>query len=151
FIGGDLVGQPPHKWLAAHAPDGFRLGIDPWLHTGAEVEKLQRALASRNGSVSFLASNPLDEIWNDRPAEPVGKVAIQYDAQAGVLATDKIKRIADALPAAGATAVVLTDPSSVAWAFNIRGADVPHTPHPLARAIIHADGRAEIFLDEQKT
>jgi Xaa-Pro aminopeptidase len=51
----------------------------------------------------------------------------------------------------GATAVVLTDPSSVAWAFNIRGADVPHTPHPLARALILADGSAEIFLDEQKT
>ena len=45
FIGGDLVGEPPHKWLATHAPDGFRLGIDPWLHTGSEVEKLQNALA----------------------------------------------------------------------------------------------------------
>src|SRR6478609_6694812 len=30
FLGGDLVGEPPHKWLAAHAPDGFRLGVDPW-------------------------------------------------------------------------------------------------------------------------
>jgi Xaa-Pro aminopeptidase len=46
---------------------------------------------------------------------------------------------------------VLTDPSSVAWAFNIRGEDVPHTPHPLARAIIHAGGRVELFLDEAKT
>ncbi len=46
---------------------------------------------------------------------------------------------------------MLTDPSSVAWTFNIRGSDVPHTPHPLARAIIHADGRAELFLDKRKT
>lgn len=151
FVGGDLVGAPPHKWLAAHAPDGFRLGIDPWLHTSAEVNRLRKALAPKNGSVVFLASNPLDEIWADRPAEPMGKITIQYDAQAGVLATEKIKTIAERLPAAGATAVVLTDPSSVAWAFNIRGADVPHTPHPLAREIIHADGRAEIFLDEKKT
>jgi len=151
FIGGDLVGAPPHKWLAAHASDGFRLGIDPWLHTSAEVTKLQQALAAKNGSVVFLASNPLDEIWENRPAEPMGKVVIQYDAQAGVLATEKIAGIAEGLPAAGATSVVLTDPSSVAWAFNIRGADVPHTPHPLARAIVHADGRAEIFLDEAKT
>ena len=28
---------------------------------------------------------------------------------------------------------------------------MPHTPHPLARAIIHADGRAELFLDKRKT
>jgi Xaa-Pro aminopeptidase len=151
FLGGDLVGEPPHKWLAAHAPDGFRLGIDPWLHTSAEVGKLQTALAAKSGSVVFLRSNPLDAIWENRPAEPMGKVAIQYDNEAGELATAKIRKIAEALPSFAAEAVVLTDPSSVAWAFNIRGADVPHTPHPLARAIIFADGRAEIFLDEKKT
>lgn len=151
FTGGDLVGEPPHKWLAAHAPDGFRLGVDPWLHTSAEVAKLQQALAPKGGSVVFLRSNPLDEIWDDRPAEPMGKVTIQYDNEAGELATAKISKIAESLPGFAAEAVVLTDPSSVAWVFNIRGADVPHTPHPLARAIIFADGRAEIFLDETKT
>jgi Xaa-Pro aminopeptidase len=151
FIGGDLVGEPPHKWLASHAGPRFRLGVDPWLHTKSEIAKLQKTLAPKNGSVSFLLSNPLDEIWSDRPAEPMGRVAIQHVEQAGELATEKLRRIAETLPAAGATSVVLTDPSSVAWAFNIRGADVPHTPHPLARAIIHADGRAELFLDEKKT
>lgn len=151
FIGGDLVGEPPHKWLAKHAGPRFRLGVDPWLHTKSEIAKLQKALAPKNGSVTFLLSNPLDEIWSDRPAEPMGRVAIQHVERAGELASVKLRRIAEALPAAGATSVVLTDPSSVAWAFNIRGADVPHTPHPLARAIIHADGRAELFLDEKKT
>jgi Xaa-Pro aminopeptidase len=151
FIGGDLVGEPPHKWLAAHAPDGFRLGVDPWLHTSAEVAKLQQALAPKGGSVLFLGANPLDEIWDNRPAEPMGQVTIQYDNEAGELATEKIKKVAEALPGFAAEAVVLTDPSSVAWVFNIRGADVPHTPHPLARAIIFADGSAEIFLDERKT
>jgi Xaa-Pro aminopeptidase len=151
FIGGDLIGEPPHKWLAAHAGPRFRLGVDPWLHTKSEVTKLQQALSARNGSVTFLSSNPLDEIWDNRPAEPMGRVTIQYVEQAGELATDKLRKIAESLPAAGAASVVLTDPSSVAWAFNIRGADVPHTPHPLARAIIQADGRAELFLDEKKT
>jgi Xaa-Pro aminopeptidase len=151
FLGGDLVGEPPHKWLAAHAGPRFRLGIDPWLHTKSEVTKLQTAMLAKDGTVTFLPSNPLDEIWDDRPAEPVGRVAIQYIEQAGELAVDKLRKIAEALPAAGATSVILTDPSSVAWAFNIRGSDVPHTPHPLARAIIHADGRVELFLDESKT
>ncbi len=130
----EQVDGPPHKWLAAHVPDGFRLGVDPWLHTSAEVAKLQQALAPRGGSVLFLRANPLDEIWDNRPAEPMGKVTIQYDNEAGELATEKIKKIAEQLPGFAAEAVVLTDPSSVAWVFNIRGADVPHTPHPLARA-----------------
>lgn len=151
YTGGDLVGEPPHKWLAAHAGPRFRLGIDPWLHTKSEVAKLEQALASKNGSVTLLSSNPLDAIWDGRPAEPMGKVAIQHVEQAGELATDKLRRIAEGLSGAGAASVVLTDPSSVAWAFNIRGADVPHTPHPLARAIVHADGVVELFLDEAKT
>ena len=78
-------------------------------------------------------------------------MTIQNVAQAGVLASDKIATIAAGLSKKNLAAVLIADPSSVAWAFNIRGADVPHTPHPLARAIIHADGRAELFLDKRKT
>jgi Xaa-Pro aminopeptidase len=151
FTGGDLVGAPPHKWLAEHAPQGFKLGIDPWLHTDSEVTKLEATLGAKDGSLVFLESNPLDEIWDHRPEAPMGRVTIQDIGQSGVLATDKIAKIAADVAKAGAAAVVLTDPSSVAWTFNIRGADVPHTPHPLARAIIFADGRAEIFIDEKKT
>ncbi|WEX86258.1 aminopeptidase P family protein [Sinorhizobium garamanticum] len=151
FTGGDLIGEPPHVWLEGHAPKGFRLGIDPWLHTGAEVLKLQKALAAVDGTLIFLDHNPLDKIWTGRPAAPLGRVTIQPIEHAGQLAKDKIAAIAAGLEKAKAGAVVLTDPSSVAWTFNIRGNDVPHTPHPLARAIIHADGRAEIFLDKRKT
>ncbi|MBP1883295.1 aminopeptidase P family protein [Sinorhizobium mexicanum] len=151
FTGGDLIGEPPHVWLEGHAPKGFRLGIDPWLHTGAEVLKLQKALAAIGGTLVFLDHNPLDKIWTGRPAAPLGRVTIQPIEHAGQLAKDKIAAIAAGLEKAKAAAVVLTDPSSVAWTFNIRGSDVPHTPHPLARAIIPADGRAEIFLDKRKT
>ncbi|MDK1387005.1 aminopeptidase P family protein [Sinorhizobium sp. 8-89] len=151
FTGGDLIGEPPHVWLEGHAPKGFRLGIDPWLHTGAEVLKLQKALAEIGGTLVFLDHNPLDRIWTARPAAPLGRVTIQPIEHAGQLAKDKIAAIAAGLGKTKAAAVVLTDPSSVAWTFNIRGSDVPHTPHPLARAIIHAGGHAEIFLDKRKT
>ncbi|NKN36235.1 aminopeptidase P family protein [Agrobacterium sp. a22-2] len=151
FTGGDLVGEPPHKWLSAHATKGFRLGIDPWLHTSAEVRRLEKALAALDGSLVFLSDNPLDAIWDDRPAEPLGTVAIQTDSYAGVLAKDKIARICSELTDKGHAAVLVTDPSSIAWIFNIRGSDVPHTPHPLARAILYADGSADLFLDQRKT
>ena len=36
------------------------------------------------------------------------------------------------------------------WAFNIRGGDVSCTPLPLGRAILFADGSADLFLDEVK-
>ncbi|MBB3316085.1 Xaa-Pro aminopeptidase [Rhizobium sp. BK181] len=151
FTGGDLVNEPPHAWLAKNGSKGLRLGIDPWLHSGAEVRRLEKALAEIGGSLVVLPHNPLDELWSDRPQEPLGQVAIQNFVQAGILATEKIATIAADLARKNLKAALIADPSSVAWTFNIRGADVPHTPHPLARAIIHADGKADLFLDKRKT
>ncbi|NTF32423.1 aminopeptidase P family protein [Rhizobium skierniewicense] len=150
FRGGDLVGAPPSKWLADNAPEGFRLGIDPWLHTGAEVKRFEKALADKGGSVVLLAENPLDSLWTDRPAEPLEPVTIQPDNVTGIPAQMKVTTIGEIVAARKAHAVLMTDPSSIAWTFNIRGNDVPHTPHPLARAIIYADGSADLFMDERK-
>ncbi|WP_296014031.1 aminopeptidase P family protein [uncultured Agrobacterium sp.] len=151
FTGGDLVGAPPARWLADNASAGFRLGIDPWLHTSAELSRLEKALAEKGGSVVLLAANPLDPLWEGRPAEPLEPVTIQPDAFTGTPARDKIGAVVAEAKGRKADAVLVTDPSSIAWIFNIRGNDVPHTPHPLARAIIHADGKADLFLDERKT
>lgn len=151
FTAGDLVGQPPHAYLAAEGEEGLRLGIDPWLHTAAEVRRLEKALAARKGTLVFLPHNPVDRIWTDRPAEPLGAVTIQPYAVAGVLAQEKIATLAAGVAAAKADAVLVTDPSSIAWIFNLRGADVPHTPHPLGRALIPVSGKPEIFLDRRKT
>ncbi|WP_281976873.1 aminopeptidase P family protein [Pseudorhizobium flavum] len=151
FSGGDLVNEPPHAWLKANAAKGFRLGVDPWLQTAAEVRKLSKALDEIGGSLVFVPSNPLDAIWTDRPAEPLGAVMIQRHEHAGTLAAEKIPMIAAQVKEKGAAAVIITDPSSVAWLFNIRGSDVPHTPHPLARAIVPVEGKPLLFLDERKT
>ncbi|MGE7368244.1 aminopeptidase P family protein [Neorhizobium sp. NPDC001467] len=150
FTGGDLVNEPPHLWLAKHAPKGFRLGIDPWLHGGAEVKKLAKAVSEIGGTIVVLDENPLDKTWTDRPAEPMGAVTVQQEAHAGKPANEKIAEIAAGLKAKDVSAALIADPSSVAWIFNIRGADVPHTPHPLSRALITADGKAELFIDERK-
>ena len=37
-----------------------------------------------------------------------------------------------------------------AWTFNIRGADVSHTPLPLSYALVPKDGRPTIFIDHRK-
>lgn len=150
FTGGDLVNEPPHVWIPRHLPRGFRLGIDPWLHAGAEVRRLEKALEEIGGELVALDANPLDAIWTGRPAEPMGAVAIQASEHAGRLASEKIAEIAAGVARKGGAAVLIADPSSVAWIFNIRGNDVPHTPHPLSRAIITVEGKAEIFLDERK-
>ena len=49
-----------------------------------------------------------------------------------------------------ADALVVSDPHNVAWTFNIRGADVAHTPLPLAFAIVPREGRAALYVDGRK-
>ena len=46
--------------------------------------------------------------------------------------------------------MVLSALDSIAWAFNIRGQDVAHTPVALAYAIVNADGTADLFVAPEK-
>ena len=145
-----LIDNPPSKWLAAHADAGFALGFDPWLHTVAEVEALRAAVEKAGGRLVPVEENAVDAIWDDQPAPPAGKVEIQPVGFAGELARDKIARLAADLGDGGATHAVLTDPSSLAWLFNIRGSDVPHTPLALGFAILPAEGLPLLFLSRAK-
>jgi Xaa-Pro aminopeptidase len=146
----DLVEQPLPEWLAEQAKQDWRVGIDPWLHAHGETRRIERALAGIGATLVSLSDNPIDTIWLDRPAAPNGAVAIHPLAHAGVLAKDKIGMLAEDIEHAGADLFVMTDPSSIAWTFNIRGSDVPHTPHPLARALLRAKGRPTLFIEAEK-
>ncbi|MDA4846474.1 aminopeptidase P family protein [Hoeflea poritis] len=150
FTPEDLIKNPPRIWLEKNAPQGLRIGIDPWLHTLAEARVLEKAARKINGTLVRLESNPVDAIWHDRPDEPVGSVSMQPDSYAGQPAREKLAQLAEAVKEAAADTCVITDPSSIAWLFNIRGSDVPHTPHPLAFAIIGSDGKSRLFLDDRK-
>lgn len=144
------VTTPLAAFLQASDLKGLRLGIDPWTWPSSEVARLETALKELDGQLVFLAGNPVDRIWDDQPQPPLGTVTLQPLELAGTLARDKLAMIAGTVSKAGADAVVLADPSSVAWVFNIRGEDLPSTPHPLSRAIIPASGRPQLFIDKRK-
>lgn len=145
-----LVDNPPHKWLETEGQNGWRVGIDPWLHTADQVKQLKNSTERFGGELVFLKSNPVDAVWNDRPAPPKGDVRIHDFRLAGRTTGDKMDEIRATLVEKNADAVVLTDPASVCWLFNIRGADVAHTPIALAHAIVPTDGEPIVFLDREK-
>lgn len=137
-------------WLAGHAPQGGRIGYDPWLHTREWVERTAAALAPRGGTLVPVAANPIDALWADRPEPSDAPLAVQPDTLAGRSAADKRAGIADWLRAQGADALVLSALDSVAWAFNVRGTDVTHTPVALSYALVAEDGTAELFVAPDK-
>jgi Xaa-Pro aminopeptidase len=145
---GDLIETPPSAWLKENGSAGWRIGFDPWLHTVDQVAALRKGAPA----IDFepVTANPLDTVWDDRPAPPASPVEIHSLALAGRLAKDKLADLANAVREAGCDHTVLTDPSSLAWAFNIRGRDVPHTPLALGFAILSADARPRLYLDPRK-
>jgi Xaa-Pro aminopeptidase len=138
------------EWLKDHAPEGARIGYDPWLHTSDWVKKAKEALATRGAELVPVEKNPIDEIWKDRPEASKAHLVVQSDEYAGKSAPEKRTEIADWLTRQHADAAVLSALDSIAWAFNIRGQDVTHTPVALAYALVNADGTADLFVAGEK-
>jgi Xaa-Pro aminopeptidase len=138
-------------WLAMQSLKGKKVGYDPRLMSPNDVSALSAAAAKAGCDLVAVAENPIDKAWKGRPPQPMAKVVAQPVKHAGAAHTDKLEAVGAQLARDGADVAVLTSPASLAWAFNIRGGDVSCTPLPLGRAILRADGSAELFVDEGKT
>src|SRR5436190_1662607 len=145
-----LVDPPPEQWLSRHLVAGDRLGFDPWLHTPVAAERLLAACTKAGAESVAVEGNPVDTIWHERPAPPLGPVAIQGQQFSGEIEAEKLKRIRLEIAKLGVDALVLSDSHGVAWTFNIRGADVSHTPLPLSYALVPREGRPTVFIDHRK-
>ena len=145
-----LVEPPPESWLTKHLKPGDRLGFDPWLHTSSAAERLAAACTKTGAELVAVDSNPVDAIWTERPQPPLAPVAIHGPHFSGEAEADKLNRIRGEIDKLGVDALVFSDSHAVAWTFNIRGADVAHTPLPLSYALVPKDGRPTVFIDHRK-
>ncbi|WP_029012225.1 aminopeptidase P family protein [Niveispirillum irakense] len=137
-------------WAAANLPAGAKLGFDPWMHTAGWAEKMRASLDPAGIALVPTDGNPIDAVWEDQPPPPLGVVNIQPLSVTGRSSADKRTDIAAQLERNRADAAVLTQPDSIAWLLNVRGADVPCTPLPLSFAIIGKDGQVDWFVDARK-
>ena len=145
-----LVETPPDRWIETNLTSADRLGYDPWLHTVESAERLAKACAAAGATLVAVEPDLIDAIWSDRPAPPLGAVTLHDLRFAGEEAEEKLARIRAELAKLRADALIVSDPHAVAWAFNIRGADVAHTPLPLAFAVVPQTGRPALFVDGRK-
>jgi Xaa-Pro aminopeptidase len=150
YVRRHLSEEPATDWVAATLKPGEVLGYDPRLHTVGEVERFRAAAAKAGGSIQALDDNPLDAVWPDQPPPPLAPVTRHELRFAGESAEAKRQSLARKLAAERVGAAVLTAPDSIAWLLNIRGGDVPHTPLPLAFAILNNDATVDLFIDGRK-
>jgi Xaa-Pro aminopeptidase len=94
--------------------------------------------------------NLVDVIWVDRPPPPRAPVRPHPREYAGEESEAKLSRVRGKLAEAKLDALLVSDPHNLAWAFNLRGGDVGHTPLPLGYALVPREGRPTLFLDPLK-
>jgi Xaa-Pro aminopeptidase len=145
-----LVDHPPAAWIEENLPAGAKLGYSPWLHTVDGAERLAKAAAAAGASLVAVDDNPIDAVWNDRPQPPLGAVVLHDLRYAGETAEAKLTQLRGDVEKLKADALVVSDPHSVSWLFNIRGSDVAHTPVALAFAVVPKDGRPALYIDSRK-
>lgn len=135
-------------WLNEKLPANAKFAYDPWLHTAAQIDALQRA--KRTDITLVEVDNLIDVIWQEQPDAPLDLMVPHALELAGQAHDDKLTRLGKTLRDAGQSCVVLTQPDSIAWALNTRGTDLGQTPVALCFAIISADGTAQLFIARDK-
>ncbi len=145
-----LVDEPPAKWLAAHLKTGDKVGYDPWLMTAETIARFARAVEPAGAVLEPVEPNLVDQAWADQPARPAAPIEVQPTQFAGVTADAKVEALKGDLGRLKVDALVMAMPDCLAWLFNVRGRDVPHTPVVLAHAIVPREGRAAVFIDPAK-
>lgn len=147
----------PH-WIASQLFDdssrGGRdavteVGVDGSVLCAAEVEDLIAELRSEGGLTLRTNLDPLNEIWRDRPAVPLGKAEIHALEFAGEKTEDKIMRIRKALRAKHADGMLIAALDDIAWTLNIRGCDVHCNPVVVSYLLITSRS-VTLFVDSRK-
>ena len=145
-----LIDQPPTAWLKTNLKRGQKIGFDPMLFSIAETKRYAAACAEVGAKFVPVPFNLVDRIWEDQPTRPQGALFAQALAFAGRSVAQKLADLNAEMKKLRRNALLLTDPASVAWLFNLRGKDVPYTPVVLAYALVHDNGQAQIFIEPQR-
>ncbi|HFQ5589290.1 TPA: aminopeptidase P family protein [Vibrio vulnificus] len=141
-----LIEEPALEWLQEKLARGASVAIDPRMHSAAWLNMAQAKLAGVL-ELTILDSNPIDELWHDRPQPVVSDVRLMSTEAVGQSSADKRANIAQLITKQGVDSAVITALDSICWLLNVRGLDVSRLPVLLSHAILHADGQVEFFLD----
>ncbi|CAM3124455.1 aminopeptidase P family protein [Vibrio mytili] len=141
-----LIEEPALDWILNNLVTNASIAIDPRMHSSAWLDMAQSKLAGKL-DLKTLVSNPIDELWHDRPAPVVSDVRLMPTETVGQSSESKRAEVAKLVTQAGADSAVITALDSICWLLNVRGLDVSRLPVLLSHAILHSDASVEYFLD----
>ena len=126
------------EWLGKELKDAEvkEVGIDGMVNATNSVKKLISELRAQGGITLRTNFDPLQRIWQGRPAIPENPVVIQPLEYAGETTHEKLVRIRKALREQHADGMLMTALDDIAWTLNLRGSDVHCSPVFVAYLLI---------------
>ncbi|NVO57393.1 aminopeptidase P family protein [Rhodobacteraceae bacterium B1Z28] len=145
-----LFDEPPEVWLASVAQDGWSIGFDAMHLPPAWYDRFADELAESTALLAPVEGNPVDAIWPDQPAPPMGLIEPFPLQFAGKSSNDKIADLVAEMQTRGAAMMIETQPDNIAWLLNIRGSDVAFNPLAHSFVLAECSGDVHWFVADQK-
>ena len=118
------------EWLGRELKDAAdkAVGIDGMVNSANSIKELISDLRTQGGITLRTNFDPLERIWQDRPAIPENPVVIHPLEYAGEPICEKLVRIRKALREKHADGMLMAALDDIAWTLNLRGSDVHCSP-----------------------
>lgn len=144
-----LTEEPYLFWTCQNLNENARIGIDSRTFSLSQYRNIKRLTEHQNLTL-VESENPIDKLWQDRPAAPSNVATLMPNDWAGQTSSEKRQQIAEQIRQSDAQAALITAPDSIAWLLNIRGSDIPFLPVALSYSILFADGTMNWYINPQK-
>lgn len=118
------------EWLASELStyDKAVVGLDGNVNSFAEVAAMEQELATKGNITVRTDTDPMAELWTDRPIIPDNMVSLHPLEYSGESTSSKISRVRKHLLDCGADGLLVTALDEIAWVLNLRGSDVHCNP-----------------------
>jgi Xaa-Pro aminopeptidase len=128
-------------WLEENLVKGEKLALDAKLSSVNFVNAIKKIAPN----LDLLNSNPVDEIWDNRP-DATNSEVFSCEKTSGCSSKDKITQVLKNLTA---DALLITKPENLCWLLNIRAADIEFSPLFLSYGILYKNGEVELFKGDK--
>lgn len=118
------------EWLASELSTYERavVGLDGNVNSFAEVAAMEQELATKGNITVRTDTDPMVELWTDRPVIPDNMVSLHPLEYSGESTSSKVSRVRKHLLDCGADGLLVTALDEIAWVLNLRGSDVHCNP-----------------------
>ena len=135
-------------WLAKILEAGDTIALAGDLFSRSQVKGYLKTWEGTGLKVE-TGLDPVAELWENRPAMPASPAYDFKISLAGESREDKLGRIRKKMVKSRADYYLITRLEEIAWALNLRGADVDCTPVNIAFALIGLEA-VSLFMDKAK-